>query len=129
MGAIVGILLSRLAPFLVTMALNLWTAVWVAVVAVIGIILERGTHIFSKVLVFALDKLLDLAVALLLWLVGKLPDMVGAPPIDMSVFVSVVGFANRWFPVQEMAQALVYWSIIYGAVFLYKTVKFVRGGG
>ena len=74
----------------------------------------------------AIGYIVETGLAALLVIVGWFPDLPAAPSWE---FPGWLVDANRYVPLSEAVGLGATWAVIFGAVFLYKLAKFVRGGG
>jgi len=99
----------------------LWQALGTLVGAVLGWVLD--------LLVLLVNLLVDLFFTLLGFLVHLLPPVPDPPTWYTDALAPYLGILNTFFPVSEVLTAASAWAAIYAALFLYKGVKFLRGGG
>jgi len=71
----------------------------------------------------------DLFFVLLGFLAHLLPPVPDPPTWYTDALAPYLGILNTFFPVSEVLTAASVWAAVYGAIFLYKGVKFLRGGG
>ena len=99
----------------------LWSALGTLVSALLGWVLD--------LVVLLVNLLVDLFFALLTFLAHLLPPVPDPPGWYVDVLAPYLGVLNAFFPVSEVLTVASIWAAVYGAIFLYKGVKFLRGGG
>jgi len=104
---------------------SLFGALWQAVGSLVGAVLGW----FLDLLVMVLNLLVDLFFILLTTLAHLLPPVPQPPQWYTGSLGTYLGLLNVFFPVSEVLTAASVWAAVYGAIFLYKGVKFLRGGG
>ena len=99
----------------------LWSALATLVSAVLGWVLD--------LFVLLINLAVDLFFALLTFLAHLLPPVPDPPSWYVDALAPYLGILNTFFPVSEVLTVASVWATVYGAIFLYKGVKFLRGGG
>lgn len=129
MAAIVATIVTAFTRFFAFLK-TLWgllatfiEAVWAASMVALDVTVAA----LSSVLVFAATFLVDALVLLITIALSILPAMPQSPA-GASDF-SMLGQANRYIPVSEVAAFTAVWGTIFGAIAAYKLAKFIRGAG
>lgn len=104
---------------------SLFGALWQAVGSLVGAVLGW----FLDLLVMVLNLFVDLFFILLTTLAHLLPPVPQPPQWYADSLGTYLGLLNVFFPVSEVLTAASVWAVVYGAIFLYKGIKFLRGGG
>lgn len=133
--AIVGVILRglpALASWLGTALSALFGWLIAALLAASVLMLDKVALLAAHVVGWLLRTLVGLVTTILGWLVDALPDMpVGLPDVSgaWSVLLEGAAIANRYVPVTEFLQYLSIYAMLYGLLFVWKAIRFVRGGG
>lgn len=104
---------------------SLFGALWQALGSLVGAVLGWVLDLLVLLVNFAVD----LFFALLSFLAHLLPPVPDPPTWYTDALAPYLGILNTFFPVSEVLTAASVWAAVYGAIFLYKGVKFLRGGG
>jgi len=104
---------------------NLFGALWTAFITLLNTVLGW----FLDLLVLLVNLLVDLFFILLTFLAHLLPPVPDPPAWYTDALGPYLGLLNTFFPVSEVLTVAAAWAAIYGAIFIYKGVKFLRGGG
>lgn len=121
--------LSALGSFLAPIIFSAAGIASAAIVTVALIVLEKFTGLVSAFGSWFVDGVLDVLVAILTWMVGALPEMPTEPVGNLQALADLLTFANRYAPITEAFGMLSLFASVYAAIFGYKLVKFLRGGG
>jgi hypothetical protein len=129
MAAIVATLInvfSRLYDFL-RLLWGLLAGFFVAVWDAFILLVQPFINILVQITVFLVKFTADVLLFILTLAVSILPVMPDTPA--GSTDFSMLGQANRYLPISEVAALALVWSTIFGAIAAYKLAKFVRGAG
>ncbi len=101
------------------------TTVWDAVMRVLDQLLAWGLDVLFAVL----RMLFDSFVMLLQFAAHLLPPVPEPPQFYTDTIGGYLSILNGIFPLDLVFSLAALWAVIYGAIFLYKAAKFIRGGG
>jgi len=118
---LIGSVFDKLLAWLADLLGLAWGAFTSLLVAVLTWLLD--------LLVFILNGIVDLFFLFLMFLARLLPPVPDPPTWYVGALAPYLGILNSFFPVAEVLTVASTWATIYGLVFLYKAIKFVRGGG
>lgn len=126
--------LARLLPGMaswIVLNLSAWhVAAFAGLAALVVVFLEQ----ILVVLAWAGGLLLEFAVrvfaVIVVYLLNQLPGVpTDVPGVAWETLIGVLGFANRYAPVDLAFDYLGILLTVYTSVVVWKLVKFVRGGG
>jgi len=118
-------LIAQVAAHLLSWFAGLFAALWNAIGALVGLILGW----ILDLIVMVLNLFQDLFFTLLTTLAHLLPQVPQPPQWYVDSLGGFLGTLNVFFPVSEILTVASIWAAVYGAIFLYKGIKFLRGGG
>ncbi|WP_456411515.1 hypothetical protein [Oceanithermus sp.] len=118
-------LIARVAGVLLSWFQGLFAALWTASVTLLGSILGWILDLFA----FLVNLSIDIFFLFLTFLASLLPPVPDPPDWYVDALAPYLGLLNTFFPVSEVLTAASVWAAVYGAIFLYKGIKFLRGGG
>lgn len=104
-----------------------WLAYWVTAVWGAGVhVLQLVINVAAGLLVFVLQVVTDLIMALFALILTITPEMYAGPGIMGGLPLNQV---NRYLPFTEVAALSAVWIAIFGGIGAYKLAKFIRGAG
>lgn len=121
---LVNVVVSGLGWIVARLA-GIVTVLWRAVLVVLDQLLAWGVHLVEWIVL----GVVGLFFGFLTVLAGLLPEMPDAPSGLAGTIGGALGVADRYFPVTEVLGMAALWGTIYGGLYLWKLVRFLRGGG
>ena len=118
-------LLAKVAGFVLGWFGGLAETVWGAIIGLANTLLGWLLQLVATLV----NLVVDLFFSLLTFAAGLLPPVPSPPQWYSDSIGHWLGLLNLFFPVSESLSIVGAWAAIYGAIWAYKAVKFLRGGG